>query len=174
MLKAQRARRASVVCSSRHIVLPDGTVLDEIDSEDANDSHVDTSCFLFSAERRFIACLWSRMPKFCGPICDRVTLKLARRFGGTAATAKQTVFFESNYSKHFRMAGRPVPEKVNDVVPELRGKMDHPDQATRDDFFRCTGQIWPFASPRSRRQEYSPKSGYRSVIGRHRTARRAL
>ena len=143
LLKTQRRRDANIVCSLRHIVLPDGTRVDQMDPEDAKNTHVDTSCFLFTAERRFLACLWSQMPAFCGPVCDRVVFALGRQFRGFEQTAKQTVFFESNYAIHFRMAGKEV-EGVHDIPPEIWKRIRQPDHATRKDFGRHTGHLWPF------------------------------
>ncbi len=148
LLRVQRRQRANVVCSYRQVVLADGTPVARVDPEDARKSHVDTSCYLFTSERRFLATFWSRMPKFCGPICDRVVFALAAGHGTIAHTEKQTAFFESNYSLHYRMARRRAPEQLNDIPPALWQRMVRPDRATREEFWRCTGTPWPFGAGR--------------------------
>ena len=131
------------MCSLRHIVLPDGTTVDELDPEEAKNAHVDTSSFLFTVERQFLACLWSQMPAFCGPICDRVVFALARQFKGFEQTGRQTVFFEFNYRIHFAMAGKEI-EEVHEISPDIWKRIRQPDHATRQEFGRSTGQLWPF------------------------------
>jgi hypothetical protein len=125
MRQTQHHTGASVVCSWRTVVLPDGTVVEELDPEDKKKTHVDTSCYLITREVAFLASLWARMPQVLGPICDRIF------FGGAseaepniAWTNKRTAFFESNYRLHYKMAGKVSEGPVHAIPPNLWREMD--------------------------------------------------
>ena len=142
MLKNQRQTAASVICALRTIVLPDGTVLSQADAEDVDHSHVDTSCMMITRERQFMAHFWSQLPKFCGPVCDRFAWAILANRKGNAWTDKQSVFFESNYSVHFTMAGKSVPDNVHDLSPKALRELSFPSQEWRELFRRGTARNW--------------------------------
>jgi hypothetical protein len=123
--QAQRHSRSSVVCSWRTIVLPDGTVVDGLDPEDKKKTHVDTSCYLITREVAFLASLWARMPQKLGPICDRIFFGNAMEAEPNMTwTHKPTVFFESNYMLHYKMARRRPERPVHDIPRNFFQKID--------------------------------------------------
>lgn len=114
LVRTQHETQATAVCSLRTIYLADGFKLDEADDEDLQRRHVDTSCLLITRQCEFIAHLWGQMPQSWGPVCDRVVYYALQR-QRLAWSNKRTLNFKSNYRLHYRMAGRPLPEKLNDV-----------------------------------------------------------
>jgi hypothetical protein len=120
MRRTQHQTGAAVVCSWRTVVLPDGSVVERLDPEDRKKTHVDTSCFMITREVAFLASLWAKMPQTLGPICDRIFLGSASEAEPNLSwTHKQTVFFESNYTLHYRMAGRVPETPVHDIPRKL-------------------------------------------------------
>jgi hypothetical protein len=116
-LNVQHEHGSSVICSWRIISLPDGTILERPDPEDIKKSHVDTSCFLVTREASFLAALWAQMPQKLGPICDRIFLGAALEAEPHLTwTHKRTVFFESNYKHHHRMANK-IPDAPVHQIP---------------------------------------------------------
>jgi len=125
MQQTQHHTGASVVCSWRTVVLPDGTVVEQLDPEDRKKTHVDTSCFMITREVAFLASLWAKMPQTLGPICDRIFLGAASEADPNLAwTHKQTVFFESNYMLHYKMAGKAPESPVHDIPRNLFRRID--------------------------------------------------
>lgn len=143
LVHTQRARRVPTVCAFRRIHLPDGTVVPGIDEEDEARTHVDTSAFLFSRERAFMAAIWSMMPAEWGPVCDRIALTRAILAGGIAWTGRQTINFESNYSLHYRMVGKAVPALVHDIPDDLRRKITQKNSAFRRTAMARFGRVIP-------------------------------
>ncbi len=142
LLKTQRQTDATAVCALRAVVLPDGTHVSGADPEDLDHSHVDTSCLLLTRERQFLAHFWSQMPQFCGPICDRFAWTILKNRVGNAWTNRQSVFFESNYAKHFIMAGKSVPENVHDLLPDAERRLAQPSREWLELYRRKTARDW--------------------------------
>jgi hypothetical protein len=125
LLQAQHQTGASVVCSWRIVVLPDGTILEHLDPEDEKKTHVDTSCYLITQEVAFLSALWAQMPQKLGPICDRVFLGRASEADPNMCwTHKKTVYFESNYLLHYKMANKLPDRPVHDIPPDLWRKLN--------------------------------------------------
>jgi hypothetical protein len=125
MRHAQHHTGASVVCSWRTIVLPDGTVVEGLDPEDKKKTHVDTSCYMITREVAFLASLWARMPQKLGPICDRIFLgNAAEAEPNIAWTHRPTVYFESNYMLHYRMAQKRPERPVHDIPRNFWREID--------------------------------------------------
>ena len=135
MRQTQHLTGASVVCSWRTIVLPDGTLVNGLDPEDQRKTHVDTSCYMITREAAFLASLWAKMPQKLGPICDRIFLRSALEAETMISwTHKPTVFFETNYLLHYRMAHKTPETPVHDIPPNFRRNIDPVD------FYERTGK----------------------------------
>jgi hypothetical protein len=116
LVSAVKRHNAAVAISGRNIVLPDGTPVPGDDPEDVRGSHADTSAYFITARAAFLLPIWAMMDQPTSPCCDRVMLAAIRHFKVPHVwTQKKTMYFESNYSIHYRMANRPVPDKVNDI-----------------------------------------------------------
>ncbi len=106
---------SDVIFSSRHIALLDGSIVDGDDPEDVQKLHVDTSCMsIFPNAYRALA-HWCLMPQSLGPICDRAMLSLLQSEFTCAWTNYKSVFFESSYAGHYRMAGKEVPPNAKGI-----------------------------------------------------------
>ena len=106
-------------CSpSETSILSDGFKLPQLDGEDGRNHHVDTSCYLLTRGCEYAIHLWGQMPQEWGPVCDRVMFSELQGVR-VAWTGNRTMNFKSNYAVHYRMAQRPVPEKVNDIPRSL-------------------------------------------------------
>lgn len=116
LVEAVRKTGAAVAFSDRRIVLPDGTLVEWPDAGDQQRKHVDTSSFFITADAAFLLPYWATMDQPTSPCCDRVMLGLVRGFNVLHVfTGKPTLFFESNYSYHYRLAGREPPAKPHDI-----------------------------------------------------------
>jgi hypothetical protein len=116
LVEAVRKTGAAVAFSDRRIVLPDGTLVEWPDTGDQQRKHVDTSSFFITADAAFLLPYWATMDQPTSPCCDRVMLGLVRGFNVLHVfTGKPTLFFDSNYSYHYRLAGREPPAKPHDI-----------------------------------------------------------
>lgn len=116
LVAAIEATQAHVAFSGRKIVLPDGTPVPGRDPEDASNAHVDTSAYFITDKAAFLLPMWAMMDQPTSPCCDRIMLAAIKTFKVPHThTQLDTMVFESNYSVHYRMAGRIVPRKVNDI-----------------------------------------------------------
>lgn len=107
---------AHVAFSGRQVVLPDGTPVPGKDPEDASGGHVDTSAYFITSKAAFLLPMWAMMDQPTSSCCDRVMFAAIKHLKVPyAMTGRDTMIFESNYGIHYRMAGRPVPAKVNDI-----------------------------------------------------------
>lgn len=126
IIYTQLATQANVVFSYRFVVFPDGVVLDAEEPEDLSHQHVDTSCMaIFSTAFRSLAG-WCQMPKPLSPICDRVMFRLLTSEFQCAWTEYKSVYFETWYAFHYRLAGKPIPKAARqakrlspDQLPEI-------------------------------------------------------
>lgn len=119
MLERQHETSATAVFSRRNVYLPDGhkVMAPDVD-EDTRGTHVDTSCYMLTRACEYASHLWGQMPPEWGAVGDRVVF--AELTGQhMAQTGNRTMNYQSNYAYHFRIANRPVPEKVNAVPLEL-------------------------------------------------------
>lgn len=111
-----RRTGAHVAYSGRKIVLPDGTQVDGRDPEDAAGVHVDTSAFFITSKAAFLLSYWAMMDPATAAICDRVMLAAIQATKTPiACSGLDTLYYESNYSVHYSMAGKPIPAAVHDV-----------------------------------------------------------
>jgi len=113
--------KAAVCTSFRTIHSLDGTELLGVqDPEEANLTHVDTSCYMLHRSAFELNDIWIKMPKQLSPICDRVFFKgvFSKRFS-IASTREKTVAFRSQYKDHYLAANLPVPTnaKGNIIKP---------------------------------------------------------
>ena len=110
-LAEQKQHRCDVVFTSRQIVLPDGSLVPVDDPEDANRTHVDSSCYVIFKSAAYLLPVWAMMPQGVGAISDRILFSLIQWMNDVRCgwTGKKTVFFESNYSQHFILAGQTAP-----------------------------------------------------------------
>jgi len=116
LVEAVQKTGAAVAFSDRRIVLPDGTLVEWPDTGDQQRKHVDTSSFFITADAAFLLPYWATMDQPTSPCCDRVMLELVRAFNVLHVfTGQPTLFFESNYSYHYRLAGRESPAKPHDI-----------------------------------------------------------
>ncbi len=116
LVEAVRKTGAAVAFSDRRIVLPDGTLVEWPDTGDQQRKHVDTSSFFITADAAFLLPYWATMDQPTSPCCDRVMLGLVRGFNVLHVfTGKPTLFFESNYAYHYRLAGREPPANPHDI-----------------------------------------------------------
>lgn len=116
LVEACNRTGAHVALSGRQIVFPDGELLNQVDPEDAERCHADTSTFFVTSKAAFLLPYWSMMDQSQAALCDRIMFALLKKFSIPSVwTGKATLFYETNYSIHFRMAGRPVPPVVHDV-----------------------------------------------------------
>jgi glycosyltransferase involved in cell wall biosynthesis len=104
-------RGAVVVISSRHIVLPDGTRLVNLDDADVIDRRTaDTNSYLLTSAAGALAAVWATMPRGLAGNGDRVLFRAIRHFRYVYGfTGKRTVFYESRWQKHYQAAGVPAP-----------------------------------------------------------------
>jgi hypothetical protein len=108
--------RAHVALSGRKIVLVDGTPVPGRDPEDISGEHFDTSAFFITNKAAFLLPMWAMMDQPTSSCCDRVMFAAIKHLKVPyVATGLDTMVFESNYGIHYRMAGRPLPPKVNDI-----------------------------------------------------------
>jgi len=115
LLKAQKPD-IDIAILGRHIILPDGTVV-EGDTEDSTRSHVDTSCYCFFESAFGLIPVWGMMQPFLGPIGDRIMfLAIKQRNYKLAWSNKKTCYFTSNYRCHYLLAGKRAPSITNDPV----------------------------------------------------------
>jgi glycosyltransferase involved in cell wall biosynthesis len=104
----------SVAFSDRFVVAPDGRMLAN-GPEDQEENFADTSCILHTRQAARLIPVWAMMDQTISPLCDRLVVAVARLFGlRHARTGQKTMYFESNYAVHYKLAGQPVPDKVND------------------------------------------------------------
>lgn len=100
------------VFSYRHCFLPGHEHLRLEDPEDLARTHVDTSCVSFARSAAFMWSLWGLIPRSWTPICDRVIFDFAKLNQLKAAwTGLHTVLYESNWRRHYQLAGLPVPDQ---------------------------------------------------------------
>lgn len=120
------ARRATdIVTTWRVITFPDGDRLDRTDPEDRKGRHVDTSAILVTRSAAFLARIWAQMPQDLGPVCDRYFMTTARRMGVTEqSTRRPTLYFESNYRCHYRMAGKTRSSPFHELPDDLADRFD--------------------------------------------------
>lgn len=121
-LYTHQATAADVVFSYRHVVFPDGEIMEADDPEDTSHSHVDTSCMVIFRSAYRALSKWCQMPQELGPRCDRVMFsQLVSEFNCVWSEYK-SVYFETWYRNHFRMAGKEMPENAR------KGNPMNPDQ----------------------------------------------
>lgn len=112
VLFTQQATAADVVFSYRHVVFPDGEILEVEDPEDLSHTHADTSCMVIFQPAFRALPGWCLMPQELGPRCDRVMFSLLASEFSCAWSEYKSVFFETWYRGHFRLAGKNIPEDV--------------------------------------------------------------
>lgn len=116
LVEAVQKTGAAVAFSDRKIVLPDGTPVEKPDDGDRLRTYADTSTFFITADAAFLLPYWVTMDQPTSPCCDRVMFGLVRGFNvAHAFTEKPTLFFESNYSHHYELAGRVPPADTHDI-----------------------------------------------------------
>lgn len=116
LVDACRRSGAHVALSDRRIVFHDGQLLDKTDPEDAQRSHADTSTFFITDKAAFLLPYWAMMDQSQAALCDRIMFALLTKFSVPHVwTGKATMYYETNYTAHFVMAGRPVPARVHDI-----------------------------------------------------------
>lgn len=94
-----------VVFANRHVVFPDGEVLEAADPQDEKEGHVDTNCYVFSKKVAYLMAVWTMWPKEFGVGEDRVMrLVIDRKKIRTARMLTKTVWYESNWPIHYALA----------------------------------------------------------------------
>lgn len=94
-----------VVFASRHVVFPDGEVLQTPDPQDEKDLHVDTNCYVFSKRVAYLMAVWAMWPKEFGVGEDRVMRMVIRRKQIKAMRMlTKTVWYETNWAIHYSLA----------------------------------------------------------------------
>lgn len=121
LIELHRTTKAGVCASFRTIHAIDGSELPNVqDPEEANLTHIDTSCYMLHRSAFELNDIWLKMPKPLSPICDRVFLKgvITKRFTIVSTRAK-TVAFRSQYEDHYRAANLtpPTNAKRNIIKP---------------------------------------------------------
>ena len=117
ILNTRQAAKAEVVFASRHVVFPDGEMLEADDPEDSSRTHVDTSCMaIFRPAFRALPG-WCQMPRELGPRCDRVMFGLLKSEFRCAWTGHKSVFFETQYRGHFMLARKEIPAAAKFYIP---------------------------------------------------------
>jgi glycosyltransferase involved in cell wall biosynthesis len=113
-----------VVFSSRHIVFPDGDVLEVDDPTDANGNHVDTSCYVFSKRAAYLMAIWAMYPKEFGAIEDRIMRAVISKKNLKAKfLTKKTMWYETNWPIHYSLAQKqPVA-----ALHKLKNRPDNED-----------------------------------------------
>ncbi|WP_421693295.1 glycosyltransferase family 2 protein [Aestuariivirga sp.] len=140
MVQRQHETGATAVVSGRNIYLPDGFKLQVPDEEDESGNHVDTSCYLLTRACEYAWHLWGQMPPEWGAVGDRVLLaELAGQ--RLARTGNRTMNYKSNYAYHYRLAQRPVPEKLNAVPLDLVQNFFRSPQHFRQRSINRTGRV---------------------------------
>lgn len=105
---------ADIGALRRNIVLPDGTPVPD-SPEDENNSHVDTTCYVFFESSFSMLPLWGLIPTFLGPIGDRIIFAGARSRGMNIAwPSKKTCYYTGNYRSFYLSAKRNPPAITND------------------------------------------------------------
>ena len=103
---------SDVVASSRHLVLPDGTLVAP-DQEDTNKQHIDTSCMTFYESSFFLLPFWCTMTKPLAVLGDRAMMTAMRQHKLKISwTDKQTLFYSTNYRHHYKRAGQEPPAET--------------------------------------------------------------
>lgn len=103
---------ADVVASYRHMVLPDGTLV-EPDQMDTDKQHIDTSCMAFYESSFFLLPFWCTMTKPLSVIGDRAMLVAMRQHSLQINwTDKKALFYRTNYHHHYLRAGKEPPAET--------------------------------------------------------------
>lgn len=113
-----------VVFARRHVIFPDGEILQVDDPQDKDGGHVDTNCYVFSKRVAYLMSVWAMYPKEFGVGEDRLMRKIiADKKLKTKLIDKKTVWYETNWGIHFSLA------KKTPLVP-LRS----PKKSFKDNF----------------------------------------
>jgi hypothetical protein len=109
-------KKCAVAFSYRHLVLASGEICPFEPTEDADDSHVDTSCILITKGAAFLLPMWAMMDPALAAIGDRVMLALIRKTGVPHAwTRKRTLFYQTNVADHYRAMGKDPPAAPHEI-----------------------------------------------------------
>lgn len=110
-----------VVFARRHIIFPDGKVLRVADPSDEDRTHVDTNCYVLSRRAAFLAAVWAMYPREIGVEEDRVILRVLQQLGlKTGFLDTKTVFYETNWGLHYKLAAKMPVAPLRQPTHSLR------------------------------------------------------
>ncbi len=115
-----------VIFARRHVIFPDGDILQTDLLEDVDGTQVDTNCYVISKKAAFLASLWSMYPKEFGAGEDRLMLSFIKIHSlKSARLNKKTVWYESNWIDHYELAGKIPTQSIRTPVTKI-GKSYNP------------------------------------------------
>jgi len=107
---------ADVLAMRRDVALPDGTIVPGIPDEDLNQTHIDTSSYVFYPSAFRVLSIWGMMPPYLGPVCDRFIFTAVNFFKLKVVwSTTPTYVFTANYSWAYNALKRPAPLDVHDI-----------------------------------------------------------
>jgi hypothetical protein len=140
LMARQHETGAGAVFSLRNNYLPDGTKVPMEEEMDAARLHADTSCMFITRGCEFALHLWGQMPMEWGPVCDRVVfVELAGH--RVAWTKNRTLNFKSHYMGSYIALGRPIPEDIHQIPPQLIADLEFRPPAFRERAVSRTGRV---------------------------------
>ena len=129
-VKALEQDLRDVVFSGRHVIFPDGEILQANDPQDADGKHVDTSCYVFSKRAAYLMVVMAMYPKQFGAIEDRIIRAvISRKNLKTRYLAKKTMWYETNWPIHYALANKKP-------VAKLHALKNRPDNDAIAEFLR--------------------------------------
>lgn len=104
-LEAMAKDDLDVAFAKRHIVFPDGDVLQVEDPQDRDQTHVDTNCYIISKTAAPLMGMMALYPKEFGAGEDRyLRLIVDGMKFKTGYVDKKTVWYETNWGFHYKLA----------------------------------------------------------------------
>lgn len=109
-----------VVFARRHIIFPDGELLNVDEPQDIGGKHVDTNCYIFTKKVAFLSAVWAMYPKEFGVGEDQLMRYLIGYLDLEAALLKKkTVWYETNWKFHYDLAKKipvaPIRNPTNSL-----------------------------------------------------------
>jgi glycosyltransferase involved in cell wall biosynthesis len=107
---------ADLIVARRHMLRPDGSIMNYVSEEDDQLRHVDTSCYVFSRSAFAVGLKWSFIPQQFGCFDDRVFYAVVRCAGlKLFALPTKTVGYTCLWPEIYRAIGEVPPPGYRDI-----------------------------------------------------------